>query len=426
MSDDEGSQKPKEEGNEHLLTEADPDGKIKKEVIGTYERLKGRQTWMRTSRSEGLLTGAPPPVEERSEWIKNDRQHHPYWAGEKEPIKPLPKRKGQPLPLWCPVRARDLPKEKASPSKSLDATRHLRKSWNNDWHIPDSRANHEIQANCRAYFDRPLKEEHEGIPKLREVYQMNDRASDWNPEPVDKVTSLPADRAAVKGFRRTYVDQSGPYNVGGLKEFQLPSYWRNNVGQKSAHELSVARTVPQHLMPRAMSSGDIEYPGLCARLARWNAPESVRFWREWSEVSKYRLPPKKDKKKKEKKKKKDKKEKKDKKKKKDDSDSDEAEKEAEKADAQKPKKPEKPERRQWDERMGIILSKDNDVLARGHRQYFSGAQFLSGYEEGHPGNFLGLPAQRWRRLVDASHSLDWASPTGPEGRLSNGRFSYLR
>jgi hypothetical protein len=425
-SGDEASGGEQDKG--HFLTEADPDGVVKKEVLETYDRLHGRQSWLRTSRSEGLLTKAPPVVEERTRWIEEDRMHHPYsWFDNvKNPPKPIAKKRGVPPALWCPVRARDPPKEKASPSKSLEETRHMRKSWNTEWHVPDSKANHEIQQNCRAYFDRPLKDENEGIPKVRQVYQMNDRVVSWNEDPVDKVTKLPVDRAAVKGFRRTYVDQSGPWNTGGIKDFQLPSYWRNTMGQKSAKEVSASKTVPQHLMPRSMSSGDVEHPDLCARLARFNAPEAVRYWRVWSEVSKHRLPSK-EKKKKKKNHKTQKKHKK-KTKKKDDSDSDtekDTEKEDEKPQDGKPK-PKTPGRRKWDERFGVILSKDNDNLSKGHRQYFSGNQFLSGYELGHPGNFLGLPAQRWRRISDASHSLDWASPTGPEGRLSNGRFSYLR
>merc|ERR1719321_1637407 len=84
-----------------------------------------------------------------------------------------------------------------------------------------SQANHEVQVYTREYFDKPKRKEGEGIPKVRELYAMNDRQMGWHDLPNPN-----------SGFRRTNLDWVGPYNVGGPKEQQMVSYWRKTVGRK--------------------------------------------------------------------------------------------------------------------------------------------------------------------------------------------------
>lgn len=249
----------------------------------TYETLKGRHDWLRKSRSENLLTGAPPLVEERTRWIIEDRLHHPYNAGDHpdNKPKPLPKRNPVPPPIWYPTRGRQTKAEPLGSTVSLDDTRHKRVPWDAEHHIKPSKANSEVQVGCREYFDRPLQKENDGVPKVLEVYQFNDRIGVWDDRPVPRVTREPADRYAAKGFRRTIFTQIGPFNLGGCKDQQMVSYWRKNVGKQDAYSLSPSKTPRQHAPDES----------LCARLAVWNAPEAADYWREWSDCSKQRLPP---------------------------------------------------------------------------------------------------------------------------------------
>merc|ERR1712151_471011 len=86
----------------------------------------------------------------------------------------------------------------------LDADKNKKIPWDTEHHIKRSMANHEMQVYTREYFDRPLMKEGEGIPKVRELYSMNDRQCGWHDEP-----------SAESGFRRTHLDWVGPSNVGG-------------------------------------------------------------------------------------------------------------------------------------------------------------------------------------------------------------------
>jgi hypothetical protein len=257
--------------------------------------------------------------------------------------------------------------------------------WDTEHHIKRSMANHEVQVYVREYFDKPLLKEGEGIPKVRELYSMNDRQCGWHDAP-----------SAESGFRRTYLD----WVTAHPECQQLPSYWRKAALKKS-------KSVP--------SAGGITIKGvskppseqsMLERLAQMPAHQSAEFWRMYAQQGKKAPPP--------------------------DADN------AQKGQGSLPQMPvtgtatlgfslddepelAKGERKEWNARWNITHSKDNERMCKGHQQYFTSAQFLSGQEHGHPGGLLGLSSMRWRQVASTVSNF----PVGAEGRTSTGRFRLL-
>lgn len=343
---------------------------------------------------------APP---DRTRWVAADKQYDPYMVFSAE-TPALPKSSGPPK-LWLPRELHE-PKKKGKKNsgpkftaseKELQAAKKKlaeRPRWDQEHHIMVSQANGEVQKFVREYFDKPMRKESEGIPKVRELYAMNDRQSGW------------WDEASPLGEpKHTYLDNCGPWNVGGPKEQQKVSYWRK-LAEKSA-------SAP--VLPAASVNDSRSHLSLIERMADVPAAQATQFWRDWSEQSKKRLP-----------------------------DAPEEKQRGKRgkgkrggwpspsgADSTTQSEPALPvasttSRREkgkteWNNRWSVCVSKDNSNLASGHRQYFSSAEFLSGFEEGHPGAYLGLPSQKWR---DVAKNVTLA-PTGVAGRGSIGRRCLL-
>jgi len=342
---------------------------------------------------------APP---DRTSWVAADKQYDPYMVFSNETPKE-PKSKGPPK-LWLPRELHE-PKKKGKKNsgpkptaseKELQASKTklaARPRWDQEHHVMVSQANGEVQKFVREYFDKPIRKESEGIPKVRELYAMNDRQSGW------------WDEASPLGEpKHTYLDNCGPWNVGGPKEQQKVSYWRKLV-EKSA-------SAP---VLKASITDSRAHLSLIERMADVPAAQATQFWRDWSEQSKKRLP-----------------------------DAPDEGKKGKKgkgkrggwpspagADSTTQSEPAMPVTSatsrakkgapEWNNRWSVCVSKDNTDLASGHRQYFSSLEFLSGFEEGHPGAYLGLPSQKWR---DVAKNVTLA-PTGVAGRGSIGRRCLL-
>jgi len=166
-------------------------------------------------------------------WVREDKQYSPY-ANIPPATSKAPKPPPTP-PLWQLERSKDSKKkseehdemrlgaeagedgadDESQTSERKDAKLEDRPPWDTEHHIMFSRMNNEVQSLCREYFDRPKVKEGDGIPKVRERYCMNDRQSNWDDTP-----------APLGEYRKTLYDNIGPYNRGGCKEQQLPSYWR--------------------------------------------------------------------------------------------------------------------------------------------------------------------------------------------------------
>jgi hypothetical protein len=272
-----------------------------------------------------------------------------------------------------------------------------------------SQANDEVQKFVREYFDKPIRKEGEGVPKVRELYTMNDRQSGW------------WDEASPLGLpKHTYLDVLGPWNVGGPKEQQKVSYWRN--AYKNSFQGQEGQALPKSASAPALKTSITDsrsHLTLTERLADLPAAQATQFWREWVDLSKKRLPsaP----------------EVHGKAKKKGkgpkrggwpspaDSQGDEAARAAATLPATRVKSPAKEGKEEWNDRWSVCVSKDNPNLTNGHRQYFTSAQFLSGAEMGHPGAYLGLKSQTWRAAAK-NVTLD---PCGASGRGSIGRRCML-
>jgi len=222
---------------------------------------------------------------------------------QQRPGMPPPKTKKAkgPPPLWLPPRAKDpklktRPKtgddldnmrlgaeageddtevEPASPDKPPGAGLADRRPWDSEHHIMMSRMNHEVQSLCREYFDKPVKKEGDGIPKVREQYAMNDRQCGWNDEP-----------APLGENRRTLYDNIGPYNVGGCKDQQMVSYWRKIKDWSSYNSsddvpLSLSKTGKPAAVPD--KNDKAEKMTLLKTVADLPADEAREFWRGWAE-----------------------------------------------------------------------------------------------------------------------------------------------
>lgn len=350
-----------------------------------------------------LRDSKKPP--NRTGWVFENKANNPYLQFSAEtPL--VPKSKGPPK-LWFPKQMEEPKKKKGTVGAKTSGPKYEytekdikrshkklaeRPRWDTEHQIMVSQSNHEMQKFVREYFDHPLRKESEGVPKVRELYAMNDRQSGWWDEP-----------SPLGDPKHTYLDTVGPSNVGGCKEQQKVSYWRQAL-QKSSSAPVVKLSIKETAEKRSVLS-------LPERLAEMPAAQATQFWREWVDLSKNRLP--------------------------------EAPEERNRKRKGKPKRggwpsPESPSdaaktlpammvgspkggKEEWNSRWGVCASKDNDDLCGGHRQYFSSAQFLSGAEMGHPGAYLGLQSQKWR---DVAKNVT-LSPSGAAGRGPCGRTGLL-
>lgn len=360
------------------------------------------------ARGARIHTGPPKlreskPVD-RTRWVHEEKQYSPYMKFSDE-APPVAKSAGPPK-LWLPRELHE-PKKKGkanSGPKHAYTEKEIKNShkklaqrprWDDDHHIMVSQANDEVQKFVREYFDKPIRKESEGVPKVRELYTMNDRQSGW------------WDEASPLGEpKHTYLDNCGPWNVGGPKEQQKVSWWRRVV-EKSKSAPALKSTI----------NDSRSHLSLTERLADVPAAQATQFWREWVDLSKKRLPV-----------------------------AEESKQRGKKgrfakrggwpapSDASHDNAPDPAatmpnirvgspvkEKEEWNNRWSVCVSKDNPHLTNGHRQYFSSAQFLSGAEMGHPGAYLGLNSQKWR---DAAKNVT-LSPSGPAGRGPIGRRCLL-
>lgn len=375
-----------------------------------------------------LRDAKPPP--DRSTWVTADKQYNPYMVFSAEtPV--VPKSSGPPK-LWLPKEMSEAKRKtkkgykytvsqedlKAS-AKSLAA----RPRWDSEHHIMVGQANPEVQKFVREYFDKPIRKESEGIPKVKELYAMNDRQMGW------------WDEASPLGEpKHTYLDNCLPWNVGGPKQAQKPSYWRKVAEKGSASAPSLKTPDPKKPAEAAKPNTESRsHLTLVQRMADMPPAQAQQFWREWVDQSKKRLPPAPEEKAKVERTKKKKGTRggwKD-----PDAAQTAAARAAEQVAAEQAKpepqlaatappiypRPENVGNEEWDNRWNVCMSKDNRDLASCHRQYFTSAQFLSGFEAGHPGAYLGLESQRWR-AVAKNVTL---APTGAAGRGPVGRRCLL-
>lgn len=353
------------------------------------------------------LRGAYPPDAARLSWIHDDKKYDPYLVFSAE--QPKVEKSTVNHKLWLPRELHE-PKKKGKKNSGPKYTytdKDMKKSqkklaerprWDTEHHIMVSQANPEVQKFVREYFDKPLRKESQGVPKVRELYTMNDRQMGWWDEP-----------SPLGDPKHTYLDVLGPWNVGGPREQQKVSYWRT-VLEKSQSAPALKTSI----------SDSRSHLTLTERLADVSAPQATQFWRDWVDLSKKRLPTAPEENMKGKKKKYGKRggwpspeggagpQ------------GDATVQAAATLPTMRPRSPDKKDR-EWNNRWHVCVSKDNPNLAMGHRQFFSSAQFLSGQEVGHPGAYLGLASQKWR---DAAKHVT-LSPSGVAGRGSIGRRCML-
>lgn len=243
------------------------------------------------------------PSRDCTSWVRDDHQYDPYWSGDKTEVKPREK-KAVPLPLWLPPSAKEREAAAAQPKEVPP--------WDAEHHVMYSRMNSELQQGFRQYFDKPKRKEGEGIPKMRERYAMNDRQAGWLDDP-----------APLGESRRTLFDNIGPYNLGGCKQHQMPSYWRKIKDWScydSTPDLPVVQKPPEDADQKK---------GLLMALADMPAAQARAFWKGWLEA-----------------------------------------KAAAKAQAKGEQVPE-PTPEEWDERWNVIWSRANQDINPRQREYFS-------------------------------------------------------
>jgi len=236
------------------------------------------------------------PARDCTAWVRDDKQYSPYSYFENPGNKPSPKpakSKGPPA-LWLPPRAKDPPRKKKkadadelplgaeagedeADNESLYERPKIpgeglvdRPPWDTEHHVMFSRMNNEVQVGCREYFDKPIRKEGEGVPKVRELYRENDRRVGFNDEP-----------APFGESRRTLYDTIGPYNRGGCKEQQLPSYWRKIQNwQPFTMDEDPKMSVTQTGRPLEKPA---DRQALIKALADTPAGEAREFWRGWAQ-----------------------------------------------------------------------------------------------------------------------------------------------
>lgn len=251
------------------------------------------------------------PGRDCSAWVREDKQYSPYsyFDHKGNPPAPKPKKSKGPPPLWLPTRAKEaktrklfgddgqdtlplgaeaggeedsMPEEPEQPVAGAALVN--RPPWDSEHHILFSRANEEVQQRCREYFDRPIRKESEGVPRVREQYIMHDRQCCWNDEP-----------GPMGEKRRTLYDNIGPVNIGGCKEQQLPSYWRKIKDWKafSADDLHSGLSVSKTGRPKDRTLDPKDKLLLLKSLSDLPADKAKEFWRGWAEgLSPGALPPK--------------------------------------------------------------------------------------------------------------------------------------
>jgi len=235
------------------------------------------------------------PDRDCTSWVREDKQYSPYSYFENPTNKPspMPKKSKGPPPLWLPPRAKDPPLKKdkkligedglplgaeaiagedEADNESMDTLSKPpgaglvdRPPWDSEHHIMFSRMNHEVQVGVREYFDKPVKKEGEGVPKVRELYTMNDRQCGWNDEP-----------APFGEYRRTLYD-----NIGQSKDQQLPSYWRKIKDWGSYTSPDPKLSLTQTGRPIEKPTADRQ--ALLKALADTPARETKQFWQGWAE-----------------------------------------------------------------------------------------------------------------------------------------------
>lgn len=382
------------------------DGEVHRmaEVMGTlYGPMGAHARSVRIHNGPLTLRSSLPAPAERTQWVRDNKQFNPYITFSNET--PPEEKSTTNHKLWMP-RVLHEPKKKGKKNSGPKYTYtdgDLKKSakdlaarprWDTEHNVMVSQMNPEVQSLCREYFDKPIRKESEGIPKVKELYTMNDRQTGWWDEP-----------SPLGEPKHTYLDNCAPWNVGGPKVAQKVSYWRTAL-EKSASEPVI----------KASIKDSRSHLTLIERTADMTAAQSTQFWREWSEQSKKRLPdapqdlgygkkkkgqkrggwpsP---------------------------SQSDDAAHLSSSMPSMRTGGSTKKGRDDWNSRCHVTVSKDNPNLCMGHRQFFSSAQFLSGAEVGHPGAYLGLASQKWR---DAAVNVTLC-PTGAAGRGPIGRRCML-
>lgn len=374
--------------------------KAHKAAKETYEPMAATARGVKIHQGPLKLRDAKKPPE-RTLWVKENKKYHPYSYFESPANRPTtpPKKPQAPPALWFPQRAKE-PKKKTKDSEEKDKKKEEgddddsddllddaeklaikaakeekkqknttmpiaeRPPWDSEHHVMYSRMNHEVQRFCREYFDKPKRKESDGVPRVRELYAMNDRQMGWNDEPN------PEGNAS----RRTYLDNLGPWNVAGPKEQQLPSYWRKGVKRTS----SEPNPFPDRITAAQLLglAGKPSEQNVLQRLAEMPADKSVKYWQEWSKH---------------------------------------------KANRSSSEGATERMRRTWDDRWSVTHGKDNEHMCKGQHQYFSSAQYLSGVEVGHPGALLGLKQMKWRNVAKNVSMF----AVGTEGRGSSGRHTIL-
>mmetsp|Transcript_124579 Transcript_124579/g.265693 ORF Transcript_124579/g.265693 Transcript_124579/m.265693 type:complete len:379 (-) Transcript_124579:56-1192(-) len=210
-------------------------------------------------------------------WVHENKQYSPYsyFESPNNAASPkLEKSKGPPA-LWLPPRSKDASKSSSkgasssSPAKGTSSAKLMeRLPWDTEHHIMHSRMNQEVQVGVREYFDKPVRKEGEGVPKVRERYAMCDRQMGWNDEP-----------APLGEYRRTVFDNVGPYNIGGCKEQQLPSYWREI---KDWRSYSMPDLDAEAFGGRSKTEDERK---LLLTLADTPADKTKVFWRGWARAT---------------------------------------------------------------------------------------------------------------------------------------------
>jgi len=380
------------------------------EVFSTlYQPLGSHARKTRIHTGPAVLRNVLKPDPARFEWVHSDKQYSPYIVFSAET--PLEAKSAGPKKLWLPRELHE-PKKKGVKNSGVKYSytdKDLKKSskklaarprWDQEHHIMVSQSNDEVQKYVREYFDKPVRKESEGIPKVRELYAMNDRQSGWWDEP-----------SPLGEPKHTYLDNCCPWNVGGPKVAQKVSYWRNL--QKSSSAPVVKASITDSRM----------HLSLTERTADMAPAQATQFWREWVDLSKKRLPTAPEEKQRGKKGAKGKR-------------GGWPAPDDEKGATTDPQAATTlptmfatapaaiDEKEEWNNRWSVCVSKDNLNLTQGHRQYFTSAQFLSGAEMGHPGAYLGLNSQKWRDA--AKHVTPQAAASGGAGsRGSVGRTCLL-
>jgi len=254
------------------------------EVRDTYGKMSAKARHARIHNGPLQLRKALPP-RDTTEWVRSMKQPYSYFESSANEPTPKPEKSKGPPQLWLPMsrlqklqlerNASDKEKEKEKEKPSLaeyDERTLGRPPWDEGHHIMVSRMNNEVQSGVREYFDKPKRKEGEGIPRMRERYAMSDRQLAWYDEP-----GKPGE------MRRTVLDSVGAYNIGGCKDYQLPSYWRKVKDWSSLSSPTLPLELRQKTQPYGHTPALAERRTLYQALANMPAAEATLFWRGWVE-----------------------------------------------------------------------------------------------------------------------------------------------